>query len=209
MIQNAEILLDKKNMLLKGGDFKFDLDQTLSEAMDCFYCNGYHATSVQSLTDAMGVSENELVAAFGNKHALFETVLASYSYAIINEIVGRLDEAANPLDEIRSIIRDVVKLTLDDTNHRGCMVTNSAIEFGGKDQVIIEAVNRTFMSIEDGFCRALLRAHEAGLLVADKDARSLARFLVSTIQGIRVIGRTTTDANVLRDIAETAIRCLE
>jgi len=209
MNQGAELLLDKPTILLKDENVKFDLEQTLNKAMDCFYCNGYHATSVESLTKAMGVNEKELIAAFGDKHALFEAVLASYSYAIISEIVGRLEEAVNPLDAIRSILRDVVSLTLEDTNNYGCMVTNSAIEFGGKDQVIAEAVNRTFSNIEDGFCRALSRAHDNGQLDRSKDARSLARFLVSTIQGIRVIGQATSDPVALGDIADTAIRCLE
>ncbi len=57
---------------------EFDLNQVLEKAMDVFWKQGYHATSISDLTEAMGLLRGSVYAAFGDKHQLFLAALERY-----------------------------------------------------------------------------------------------------------------------------------
>lgn len=187
---------------------EFDPDEALERAVECFHRHGYEAASVQMLSGAMDLGRASMYATFGDKHALFEAALSRYASGVIAHIVGRLERARHPVREIRAVLRDVATAAATDAERRGCLVTNTAAELGGHDPRVTEVLCRVFKQIEDGFYRALRRAQDLGQLKANKNPRALARFLVSTIQGIRVIGRTNTTPATLNDIVKSALRCL-
>ena len=186
----------------------FDPDDVLQRAIACFHKHGYEATSIQMLSHAMDLRRASMYATFGYKHALFEAALSRYASGVIAHIVGRLEQARHPVREIRAVLQDVATAAATDPERRGCLVTNSAAELGGHDPGVTGVLCRVFKQIEDGFYRALRRAQDLGQLKANKNPRALARFLVSTIQGIRVIGRTNTNPAALNDIVKSALRCL-
>ena len=57
---------------------EFDRNQALEKAMEVFWTQGYKATSVNDLTQAMGVSKSSLYGTFGGKHALFIECIKFY-----------------------------------------------------------------------------------------------------------------------------------
>lgn len=187
---------------------EFEPDEALERAVECFHKHGYEAASIQMLSGAMDLGRASMYATFGDKHALFEAALSRYASGVIAHIVGRLEQARRPLREIEAVLRDVARVAATDAERRGCLVTNSAAELGGHDPGVTEVLRRVFKQIEDGFYRALRRAQDLGQLKANKNPRALARFLVSTIQGIRVIGRTNANPTALNDIVKSALRCL-
>lgn len=187
---------------------EFDPDEALERAIACFRKHGYEATSIQVLSGSMKLGRASMYATFGDKHALFEAALSRYASGVIAHIVSRLEQARHPVREIRAVLRDAATAAATDAERRGCLVTNSAAELGGHDPGVTKVLRRVFKQIEDGFYRALRRAQDLGQLKANKNPRALARFLVSTIQGIRVIGRTNTNPAALNDIVKSALRCL-
>lgn len=56
--------------------------------------------------------------------------------------------------------------------------------------------------------RALVRGRAAGEVPANKDPKALARFLVSTLHGVRVLARAGVDRAVLDDSVRTALEVL-
>jgi TetR/AcrR family transcriptional repressor of nem operon len=61
---------------------------------------------------------------------------------------------------------------------------------------------------EDAFENALVRGRAAGEIPADRDPRALARFLVNTLHGVRVLARAGVDRRVLDDSVQTALEAL-
>jgi TetR/AcrR family transcriptional repressor of nem operon len=188
---------------------QFDADLALEAAVRCFHERGYRGASIDTLCRAMRVGRGSLYAAFRGKHDVFEMALRSYAGGLVAHIVGRLECAKRPRDEIRAILRDVAALAAGQTTPMGCLVTNTAAELGGSDERATSIIADTYAAIEDGFYRALRRAQARGELDPALRPRAAARFLVNTIQGIRIMGRALPDAAKLGEIVQVALRCLD
>lgn len=69
-------------------------------------------------------------------------------------------------------------------------------------------ISRYVRRTEDAFERALVRGRAAGEVPANKDPKALARFLVRTLHGVRVLARAGVDRAVLDDSVRTALEVL-
>ena len=58
---------------------EFDEADALDAATDCFWRDGYEATSVRDLAARMGITGASLYNAFGDKRSLFREVLQRYA----------------------------------------------------------------------------------------------------------------------------------
>ena len=57
---------------------EFDEAAALDAAMNCFWRDGYEATSIRDLAAQMGITGASLYNAFGDKRTLFRAVLRRY-----------------------------------------------------------------------------------------------------------------------------------
>ncbi|TFH25352.1 MAG: TetR/AcrR family transcriptional regulator [Myxococcales bacterium] len=188
---------------------EFDPDMALDRALECFKHHGYSGTSMAALTDAMGIGRASLYATYGDKRRLFEAALETYVEATITFVREHLDTADNPLDGIRDVLGRVAEMAASDTKRRGCLLANSTAELASTDAEIRRFAAASFKRIEDIYYDALETARADGLLPADKNPRALARFLVATMQSLRIIGKASRDRAALDDIVHTALTCLE
>ena len=62
----------------RGRPREFCVDQALAKALRVFWEKGYDGTSLNDLTEAMGITRPSLYAAFGNKESLFRKALDLY-----------------------------------------------------------------------------------------------------------------------------------
>src|ERR1700756_5551963 len=69
---------------------EFDETTALDAAMDCFWKDGYEATSVRDLAARMGITGASLYNAFGDKRSLFREVLHRYAERSTRERIDRL-----------------------------------------------------------------------------------------------------------------------
>jgi TetR/AcrR family transcriptional repressor of nem operon len=87
-------------------------------------------------------------------------------------------------------------------------LANTAVELAPHDEQLAERISHYVGRTEDAFVRALVRGRAAGEIPADKDPKALARFLVSTLHGIRVLARAGVDRAVLDDSVRMALEVL-
>lgn len=62
---------------------------------------------------------------------------------------------------------------------------------------------------ETAFYNALVRAREAGELKPGRDLRALARFLTSSLQGLRVLSKVRPERAVLEDVVRVTLSILD
>ncbi|WHT22222.1 TetR family transcriptional regulator [Crossiella sp. CA-258035] len=191
-----------------GRTKEFDPDVALRAAMELFWRQGYEATSMQDLVDHIGVNRASIYATFGGKHELYLRALDRYAEDTDAIILSGLSKAGPVLPEVRGVVRRYVQDSLQDQERRGCLVTNTAVELLPGDPAAGRRVELSLDGLERVLTGALIRAQDQGELSADRDPRALARFLVTFLQGIRVIAKTP-DPRRLADAATQALSLLD
>ncbi|GHE92149.1 TetR family transcriptional regulator [Amycolatopsis deserti] len=186
---------------------EFDPDAALHAALELFWRQGYEATSMQDLVDHLGVNRASLYATYGSKHDLYLRALDRYCEMRGTQTMTALNRPGPAVDAVRDFIRGYAAECHADTHRKGCLVTNTATELLPHDAKAARRVEIAFGELEAALAGTLTRAQHEGGLAADKDPRALARFLVTFVQGIRVVGKTD-DVRRLDEAVDQALSLL-
>lgn len=187
---------------------EFDPDVALEAAMQLFWERGYGATGVADLVEHLGIARASLYATFGSKDQLYRQALQRYCQTQAGPVIDALAEPGPVLPRIAAMLHSLAAAPASDLHRRGCLVVNAAMERIPSDWATGDLVAGHLRKDEEALTAALTRAQEQGELDGTWDARALARFLVSTIQGLRVVGKATADVELLDDVVAVALAAL-
>ncbi len=183
----------------------FDPDQALDMAMDLFWANGYEATSVDQLTEHLGVTRPALYRHWGSKQELYDAALRRYRSVAGAAFVRNLaDYPEDSAAIIHRRLREIVDEALDSPDRRGCFLVNAAMERAAADPATSAQVADGLSGLRSRLAEALHAARDAGALNND-DPDALARYLVVVIQGLRVVGKALPEPAALDGVVEQAM----
>ncbi|WP_280236231.1 TetR/AcrR family transcriptional regulator [Nocardia cyriacigeorgica] len=184
----------------------FDEDKAVDAAMRAFWSAGYEATSTQDLCTATGLGRSSIYNTFTSKHDLFERALGRYM-AVKNAATEEvLDADAPAAEKLRTLLWRTVDAP--DEDPIGCLVVNSTVELGPRD-TRVAATLRTDQRYRLELLTAVIESGQrAGDIRRNKDAHTLALFLIATISGIQVAARGGADREERAAIATTALEVL-
>lgn len=191
-----------------GRPVEFDRQEALETSMRLFWENGYEATSLADLLQAMGIGRQSLYNTFGDKRSLFIEAVRHYIDSNGQHLLSGLQAPGSPVANIRMTLGRVVENLAGD-ECKGCFVTNSIIELAPHDQEVSRLAQLMLKRTEKAFKASIDRAVEACELPGDTDARATARFLNSTVHGLVVMGKASASRSVLQDIVRIALTTLK
>jgi TetR/AcrR family transcriptional repressor of nem operon len=195
-------------MLFMGRTKQFNQQAVLDDAMQLFWARGFHATSMQDLVDNLGVNRQSLYDTFGGKHELFEAALERYRELQSLPMRRALEQDGPIGDVLRDLFQGMITQLLEN-NGKGCLLVNSATELAGQDDTVFSVCSANARQLEAALSGLLLRAQQAGEIPADRPVVQLARFLMSTINGLAVTAKATRDRKILNDVVEVALSALD
>jgi TetR/AcrR family transcriptional repressor of nem operon len=189
---------------------EFDPDAALHAALELFWERGYEATSMSHLVEHLGIGRASIYATFGNKHQLYMKAMDRYLATRDPLMTEELSQPGPALPAVRTLVRRfAAEAGADGTRTHGCFLTNSAAELGARDDTVARRVELSWEQIETLLHASLTRARAQGELPADRDPRALARMLLVLMQGIRLVGKASSDPARVRDAAEQALALLD
>jgi len=188
---------------------EFDDGTALEAAIDCFWKNGYEATSVRDLAASMGISAPSLYNAYGDKHALFVRALERYLDQSTRARIQRLEQALPPKQAVRRFIEDIIDRSVSDRERRGCFLVNSALDVAPHDKELGALIAERLGEIEAFFRRSIQAAQADGTVPADRSAKDVARLLLGVLLGIRVLARSKPERALLEGVARPALALLD
>lgn len=187
---------------------EFDQEQVLDRAMQTFWLKGYEATSIQDLVEQMEINRGSLYDTFGDKRSLFLSAIEFYDQRVVSSFLETLSQPGSPKAALIDFLQGVV-VRAADPRGRGCLITNSAVELSPHDPQIKACVAANLNRIESALYKTLRRAQLQHEISQEKDPRAIARFLLNTLQGLRVISKVDPDPDRLRDIVTLALSVLD
>ncbi|WEB39931.1 TetR/AcrR family transcriptional regulator [Streptomyces yunnanensis] len=183
---------------------EFDPHAALKVAMQTFRRRGYEGTSVQDLVDALGINRSSMYAAFGSKHDLYLKALERYSADEKAKAENDLAGDGPALPALRAFLLSYVDAALTDPERNGCLVTHGVMERVPCDPEATARLRAALRGMEDAYTALLLRARANGELAPGTDVKSVARFLVTFTQGLRVMEKAA-DREYLIEAVDQAL----
>ena len=186
----------------------FDQERALDAATDCFWRDGFEATSIRELAAEMGLKAPSLYNAFGDKRSLFREVLRRYVERSTRARIVRVETSLPPKQAVRAFLNEIVEHSLSDKDRRGCLLINSALEIAPHDPELGAEVVTYLGEIEAFFRRAIMAAQENGSVPADRNPADLARMLLGVTLGVRVLARSNPQRELLEGVVRPALSLL-
>ena len=188
---------------------EFDKEEVLTRAMYAFLQHGYERTSMQTLVSAMGINRGSLYDTFGDKRSLFLAAIAYYESTVVKNTIASLTTPEADKQTIIDLFRGLVVGMAKEENCYGCLMTNSAIELCPHDAEAKNRIDTHFCQIASAFKQALTKAQGKREIDSDMDLNAIAKYLTSSLQGLRVMGKVNRDRQTLDSIVDVILSVLD
>ena len=187
---------------------EFDRGEALKRALAVFWEKGFEATSTDDLVRAMGIGRQSMYDTFGDKHQLYLEALQLYEANTGAEFFKRICETPSPFVAICDYVLSIADGTFAD-RARGCFFVNATSELAPSDPDVAAVIRAGSALCEAAFERILREAKQRGEVDRSVDERVAARFLLSTIRGLRVSAKADVEPEDLRAITTLALSSLK
>src|SRR5258708_17584600 len=131
----------------------YDESEVLTGAMHAFRRSGYSGVSIPELEAATGLSAGSIYNSFGDERGIFLAAFGHYLKAVLEQRISAFAKPANGLSGLRQLFLSLLREPDGETF--GCLITNSAIEFGSDDAVSGQTVLKGFAILERLFADRL------------------------------------------------------
>ena len=188
---------------------EFEPDKVLKFAMLQFWEKGYKSTSMRDISACTGLQPGSLYLAYQDKRKLFIEALDLYirqRKEFIKTIFGT-DEPA--LVKFRNYFDIIVKNSLSKDGNKGCLMVNTILEIPLDDSEINDRITKVFHDVELEFIKTLEDAKREGSISKNKDTNGLAKLIITTIHGIRVLNKTHPKKATLEAIINNLMYAIE
>ncbi|MEU9318301.1 TetR family transcriptional regulator C-terminal domain-containing protein [Streptomyces sp. NPDC048295] len=164
-------------------------EQLIEAAVDYFHEHGFNGSGIKDITDAAGTPKGSFYNHFDSKEAMAVEVMNRYADS---RQMGMLaDESVPPVERMRKHF-DYLAADLERFDYaRGCMFGNFGAELSTQSSVIRDEVDTKLARWASLLAPVLKEARAAGSLKSDMDDPLLARFLVSSWEGVAMLAKVT------------------
>lgn len=198
----------RKNKIQSGTEVRrrgrpraFDLDQAVSAAERTFLRQGYAATTVDDLSEAMGINRPSLYAAFEGKEALYQRAVQVYAAKMRTLFAHALEEPKFALALRRLYATALDAYVLEDGEAVGCMVACTAVTEAVSNKLVKAQTKSIMDEIDLLVARRIERAVVDGELPRTADAKAMSRLAVGLLHTLAMRSRAGTSRRILDQMA--------
>jgi AcrR family transcriptional regulator len=185
--------MDKDRKKRRGGPRTFNRDEAVDIAMHLFWRQGFEGVSLSNLTSAIGIAPPSLYATFGSKAGLYLEALDRY--AGLPKALNDLGHSGSLCEMVKNLLIRAIDAVTDPSGEPGCMISSGMLQCGEDHLGLADEVAQRRSSMRDTIAFKL----EPWL---DRDrATSLARYIVTVLQGLSVQARDGASREELYQVA--------
>lgn len=174
----------------------FDADAALRAALEVFWCRGYAATSLDNLSDAMGLSRSSFYACFGSKHELLMASVQLYADERFAALTARLTANPDPRAAIHEMLAAIANI---EGGSRGCLFVNAVAELAPGDAEMV-----AFAQAHTTRVAGLMTATLVGLGCTQREAADCAGALLALVMGVTTLRKTGVPTTQLKSLLAQA-----
>ncbi len=184
----------------------FSSDQLTHSALQHFWVHGFHASSMDDLVKATGVSRHGIYNSFGSKKAMFLACFEKYQQNVVTPAFEVVEAPDATLQSVSDYFERQISLGESvGLPGPGCFVANSATEVAPGDPNVMAEVARHNDRLHQGFAAAL---QNTAPHFERQQIRELADVMVIFTNGLWTKSRTVRDGDVLRKAVQNFLNLL-
>jgi AcrR family transcriptional regulator len=169
---------------------------------------GVHATSLEDVIIAAGVSKGQLYHYFANKDELVRAVIARQTDSVLAAQMPTLASLTS-WGAIARWFDEIVALQEERACRGGCPIGSLASELADHNEEARRDLVQSFVRWEDYLVRGLAAMHAGGALIATADPATLATATMAAIQGGLLLAQTHQSSRPLRVALDAAFAYLQ
>lgn len=187
----------------------FDTSEVLDKALYLFWEKGYNATSIQDLVDHLGINRASIYDTWGDKHALYLASLQRYRKHISEDLISKLRSDKSARAIIESFLFETIEAAMQDMRNKGCFLSNSASELANCDHTVHAIFTDNRKKIEGVLNELIKEGQSAGEFSSKHSSESMARFIFTTVSGLRIIAKGEISEKELTEVVNVALSALD
>lgn len=183
---------------------EFDYEQKLNIALELFWTQGYHVTSITDLETHLGINRSSIYPTYGDKKALLIKCLNKYMKSKVSEYEGILKPGQTDAVET---LRALLKLAVDQSikEDRICLAVKIAFELALTDKEVRHLLAANEKKIEHIYFEALKLGQSEGSIKVDLDTKLTADFFASSSSAMFKNYALNKNRKYIYDMIETLI----
>lgn len=163
----------------------FNREKVIQDVMELFWRKGYNGTSMQDLVDVTGLNRSSFYNSFGDKFSLFEESVKHYQKRQNELLEESFTQASSPKDAIVSLFKGISEDIMNG-DQNGCMITSCTTELSKEEPRVKDFLVENKDRVVNSFASLIQEAQKKGEIDPNKDHHTLALYLFSSLQGLRV-----------------------
>lgn len=170
----------------RGRPKGFDQQDALEKAMLLFWQNGYVATSISDLTQALGITAPSLYCAFGDKASLFNQCI---DYYLTNEacpILSIVKQAKTAKVAIELLMYESAKKLIQPGKPAGCMLITATMNGSKQIEDVQLSVQEKRKSYQEILLQRMQKGIEDGDVAPDAPIHAIVDFYITVIDGFTI-----------------------
>ena len=184
----------------------FTSEQLADRALQHFWISGFHASSMDDLVKATGVSRHGIYTSFGGKKALFLACFEQYQRRVVTPAFETVEAPRATLQDVSEYFEWQIALgERAGLPGPGCFVANSATEVAPEDPDVMVEVARHNDRLRQGFASAL---QNTAPQLDPQRTYELADVMVIFTNGLWTKSRSVSDGDVLRKAVQSFLTLL-
>jgi TetR/AcrR family transcriptional regulator, transcriptional repressor for nem operon len=186
---------------------EFDRDDAVVSLMDEVWRHGYESCSVNSMSEALGITRSSFYNAFRSREDLFIEILALYRESGRQQDIFSITESKSVLSSISEKLYEICESFAEDKECRGCLAVSSIQEIVKKN-TRLEPVLKAFFNENVGYFEKVIAiAIERGEL-EDCDIRIKAMSLQNLLMGLSEMSKIFHKKDELWALCEHSLKAL-
>ncbi|KQT27012.1 hypothetical protein ASG22_20365 [Chryseobacterium sp. Leaf405] len=191
-----------------GRNKEFDYEQKLDVALELFWKQGFHSTSITDLETGMGINRSSIYPTYGDKKALLIKCLTKYMKSKVSEYENVSD---NPKSHAIETLRKTLRLAIDQSinEERTCLAVRIAFEVALTDEDIRTLLAGNEKKIEKIYFEIVEKGQEQGCIKGDLDPKLTAAFLAGSSSALFKNYALNKNRKTIYDMIEALIQMIQ
>jgi AcrR family transcriptional regulator len=193
----------------RGRPRAYDREIALTRAMDKFWERGYGATSLDDLSDVMGMNRPSIYAAFGDKEALYRQAFDHYR-ASVRAAIGEALDAKRPL---RRALRDFYERAIEiylsgETSGRGCFMIGTTLTEAVANPQLRSTLAESVQGLDRILAARIALGQQRGEVRSDANPAEMAQIASAMLYLLAIQARAGGSRKSLKTTMQAALNTI-